>query len=144
MKKMLLLIVVAASSVVAHASPESATKYKKSCSRTQDGLAVSIDMQVPCLNAAGFDLIKITSKNVSASFDNGKNWFKLYSIAGKDITPSSAAIKKHFPDAYPDYRFVSGNIHAFYGTGEESTNLCLSAESGKKVKCPDYTPENAQ
>lgn len=115
----------------------SVDKYDQKCIDA----STDINARVSCLNKKGYNLIVITKKVAEGQSVKGKSWFKLYSIDGKDITPSLKEQDKYFKGSLPTYELVNKEIHQFTALGEwgegddEPEDMCLSAKTGKKVQC---------
>jgi hypothetical protein len=128
------LILLAAASSSAFASVD---KYSTKCEEE----STDIYARAKCLNGNGYNLLVVAKKIPEGQSIKGKSWFKLYSIDGKDITPSISMQDKHFKGSLPTYTLVNKEIHQFgtlgeFGEGDdEPEDLCISAKTGKKVKC---------
>lgn len=134
------ILCIATGTVLAASNPQASNEYDVKCEK--NGQAGFVE-QLQCLNHRGFNLIKITTQSKDTSntgepeklFNKGQ-LFKLYDFAGRDITPSKKDQAKYFDGYFPVYRFKDG-VHAFYGSSEGSTDLCIGAVTGKKMTCPE-------
>lgn len=65
----------------------------------------------------------------------------LYTFDGKYIAPPVKVLDKHFKGSIPVYELVNDEMHRFLildevgEGGDEPQDLCLSAKTGKQVKC---------
>ncbi len=112
-------------------------EYKPQCNEG----TTDIFKRAKCLNDNGYKLLVITKKIPDNQTITGKSWFKLYTFDGKDITPPVKVLDKHFKGSIPTYELVDNEIHQFTILDEigefedQPENLCISARTGKKVKC---------